>query len=254
MFAPNGDFLLEFGGEGSGDGQLGRFATAGGGGANGIVVGTDGNVYVADTWNHRIAVYSPDGVFLRAWGAFFDAADDPAASQTNDSMFYGPRGLAAHDGRIYVTDTGNERVQVFTEDGTFVTMLGTPGDGDGQLREPVGIAVGPDGTIYVADSHNARIARFSAEGDWLTPWPVEQWAEQQFFEPYLALGPDGTLYATASTAGVVAVTSSTGAPGEPLGETELRQPYGITLSTDGGSLLVTDGTLHAVVTIPIPVP
>jgi len=253
-FASTGEFLLEFGGNGSGEGQLGRFASAGGGGANGIAVGSDGNVYVADTWNHRIVVFSPDGAFLRAWGQFFDAADDPAASQTNAGMFYGPRGITAFGGQIYVTDTGNERVQVFAEDGTFIRALGTPGDGDNQLREPVGIAVATDGTIHVADSHNARIARFSADGEWLEPWVVEQWAEQQFFEPYLAIGPSGSTYATTSTAGTVAVFSTDGVAGAPIGGQELRQPFGITVSLDGGALLVTDGSIHAVVMVPIPEP
>ena len=251
-FAVTGEFLFEFGGEGSGEGQLGRFATAGGGGANGIAIGDDGNVYVADTWNHRIAVYTADGVFVRAWGQFFDAADDPVATQTHPGEFYGPRGIAAFDGQIYVTDTGNERVQIFNDDGTFVRMLGIPGNGDNQLREPVGIAVNAAGEILVADSHNARIARFAADGTWLAPWPVEQWADQQFFEPYLALGTDGSLYASASTAGVIAVLGPDGTPGIPISGQEMRQPFGVTTSLDGTSLLITDGTLHAVVTVLIP--
>ena len=59
----------------------------------------------------------------------------------NEGLFYGPRGLAFHDGELYVTDTGNERVQVFTPDGTFVRMFGTIGSDLGNLLEPVGIAV-----------------------------------------------------------------------------------------------------------------
>lgn len=251
-FAPTGEFLLAFGSDGAGPGQLARFATTGGGGPNGIAIDENGDVYVADTWNHRIQVFSSDGVYLRGWGDFFDAQDDPAQAETNGGLFYGPRGLAFHNGELYVTDTGNERVQVFTPDGAFVRMWGTTGSGETNLLEPVGIAVTTDGTVFVADSHNARIARFDGEGNPLDPWSVEEWTGLTFFEPYLAIGPDGSVYATNSTNGTIATFGPDGTPGGTLGEGLVRQPFGITVSADGGSLLVTDGALHAVITVPIP--
>lgn len=251
-FAPTGEFLLSFGGDGAGPGQLARFATSGGGGPNGIAIDDNGDIYVADTWNHRIQVFSPDGVFLRGWGGFFDAQNDPAQAETNESLFYGPRGLAFYNGELYVTDTGNERVQVFTPDGTFVRMFGTTGSDRGNLLEPVGIAVAADGTVLVADSHNARIARFASDGSPLDPWPVEEWTGLQFFEPYLAIGPDGTVYASNSANGTIASFGPDGSPGATLGEGLVRQPFGLAVTADDGSLLVTDGSLHAVVTVPIP--
>ncbi len=251
-FAPTGEFLLAFGSDGSGPGQLARFATSGGGGPNGIAIDENGDIYVADTWNHRIQVFSSDGVYLRGWGSFFDAQDDPAQAAANEGLFYGPRGLAFHNGEVYVTDTGNERVQVFTPDGTFVRMWGTAGSEDGNLLEPVGIAVTSDGTILVADSHNARIARFSSDGTPFDAWPVEEWTGLTFFEPYLAVGPDGSVYASNSAAGTILTLGPDGEPGATLGEGLVRQPFGIAMSADGGSLLITDGALHAVVTVPIP--
>ncbi|MEX2315065.1 MAG: hypothetical protein WD628_05050 [Thermomicrobiales bacterium] len=251
-FAPTIEFLLAFGSDGSGPGQLARFATSGGGGPNGIAIGDDGNVYVADTWNHRIQVFSPDGAYLNGWGTFFDAQDDPAQAATNVGLFYGPRGLAFHDSELYVTDTGNERVQVFTPDGGFVRMFGTTGSEAGNLLEPVGIAVAADGTILVADSHNARIARFESDGTPLKPWPVEARTGQTFFEPYLAIGSDGSVYASDSVNGTIVSFGPDGSPGATLGEGLVRQPFGVAVTSDGGSLLVTDGALHAAVTVPIP--
>lgn len=244
--------MLAFGSDGSGPGQLARFATSGGGGPNGIAIGDNGDIYVADTWNHRIQVFSSDGAYLNGWGSFFDAQDDPALAATNEGTFYGPRGLAFHDGELYVTDTGNERIQVFTPDGAFVRMWGTTGSADGNLLEPVGIAVTADGTVLVADSHNARIARFDSEGNPLEAWPVDAWAGLTFFEPYLAAGPDGSVYATNSTNGTIETFGPDGTPGVTLGEGLVRQPFGVTVTADGASLLVTDGALHAVVTVPIP--
>ncbi|MEO8189172.1 MAG: flippase activity-associated protein Agl23 [Acidobacteriota bacterium] len=74
-----------------------------------------------------------------------------------------PRGIAVdRQGRLYVADTKNSRVQVFDSDGTFVRQFGSKGAGPGEFNEPCGIAVDPDGDVWVADTWNARIARFSA--------------------------------------------------------------------------------------------
>lgn len=252
VYGADGTFQFAFGSQGSADGQFARFTGAGGGGPGGIAIGGDGNLYVADTWNHRVQVFTPDGKFVRAWGSFFDAGDDPAKTVTNPGMFYGPRGIAYRDGLVYVTDTGNERVQVFREDGTFVRMFGVTGSGSGQLLEPVGIAVAADGTVLVADSHNARIARFAADGSPLAPWVLPAWQNLRFFEPYLALGPDGTLYATASQANIITPIGPDGSVGAPLNVGEARQPFGIAVTPDGAGLLVTDGALSAVVRVPLP--
>jgi DNA-binding beta-propeller fold protein YncE len=251
MFDPTGQFVQAFGSAGSALGQLGQFNTAGSGGPNGIAIGDDGNLYVADTWNHRVEVFSADGQYLQAWGQFADLANNPDAQQQTGS-FYGPRGIAYHDGLVYVTDTGNERVQVFKPDGTFIRAFGGYGSGDGQLLEPVGIAVTADGTVLVADSHNARIARFSSDGAWLGAWPISQWDGLQFFEPYLALGPEGTVYASTSQQGSVLAIGPTGTVGLELGQSLLRQPYGVAIEPGGAQLLVVDGGLNAVVRVPIP--
>ncbi len=228
------------------DGALAPFPS-GAGGAGGLAIDESGNLYVADTWNHQIKVFSTAGEQLRAWGSFFDALDDPELVTTNGGQFYGPRDLAIHDGLLYVTDTGNERVQVFTLEGEFVQMFGAFGSGDGQLIEPVGIAVTDDGTVLVADSHNARIARFDLDGEALEAWPVDLWEDQQFFEPYLALGPDGRVYASDSASGRIAVFDATGAPLDPLANAALLRPYDMAISPDGLQLLVTDGLANAVI-------
>lgn len=254
VYQQDGTYQFSFGSDGSGPGQLARLTSAAAGGASGIALDTDGNIYVADTWNHRIQVFAPDGTFLRGWGQFFDALDDPVASTQSPGAFYGPRGLAFHEGLLYVTDTGNERVQVFEPDGGFVRMFGVPGDGEGQLREPVGIAVSPDGTVYIADSHNARIASFTTDGDWVAAIVVEVWSEQRFFEPYVTLGPGGNLYTTASALGLVLEIDPSTAAAAPLASTELRQPFGVAIGPDITQLLVTDGIVQSVLRIPVAMP
>ena len=175
--------------------------------------------------------------------------DDPELVASNGGKFFGPRVLAIHDALLYVTDTGNERVQVFTLEGEFVRMFGAFGTGAGQLIEPVGIAVTEDGVVLVADSHNARIARFTLEGEPLDPWPVEGWADLRFFEPYLALAPDGLLYATNSAFGEVTVFDTDGTELGPLASPDIQRPYGVAITTDGAQALVADGIANAVIRV-----
>lgn len=247
VFTTDGEFLSSFGGPGAGPGQLGRF-TGGVGGAGGIAIAGD-RLFVADTWNHRVQAFDLDGNFLFEWGAFFDALDSPDAATTNPGTFYGPRGIAIDGDRVYVTDTGNERVQVFDLNGEFVALWGTAGSEDGQLLEPVGIAI-HDGVVYVADSHNSRIARFTTDGEPLEAWTVVPWNGLRFFEPYLAITVDGALLATTSVMNELLLFDENGAitlvpPGDVM------RPYAA-VAVDSGELLVTDGLRNGVVTVELP--
>ena len=68
-------------------------------------------------------------------------------------------------GFVYVADTLNDRIQVFTSDGTFVKQWGSSGSGDGQFNAPYGIAVDGSGFVYVADTFNNRVQKFTATVD-----------------------------------------------------------------------------------------
>ena len=243
VFDPSGNFVSMIAEPGEAPGQLGIFG-AGQSGAGGIAV-ADERLFVADTWNHRIQVFSLDGEFLYGWGSFFDAQDSPELTQSNPGEFYGPRGIAVHEGRVYVTDTGNERVQVFDLDGGFLEMWGQAGTGEGQLLEPVGIAVHGE-TVYIADSHNARIARYSLSGELLDPWLVTVWDGLRFYEPYVAVTADGRLIATTSATNDIVIFEPDGSTGPPLPASEILRPFGIAIHPDGERALATDGTRNAV--------
>lgn len=84
---------------------------------------------------------------------------------TGDGQFNFPTGVAvAPDGRVYVTDTMNYRVQVFGPDLRFVRSFGSLGVGAGQFRRPKGIAVDRDGVVYVVDSDFNNFQMFTPEG------------------------------------------------------------------------------------------
>lgn len=212
-------------------------------GASDIIVGDDGLIYVADTWNHRVLVLDADGQVVRELGRPGDLIDiDNSADPTiQTGLFFGPRGIALSDGEIFVTDTGNERVQVFGPDGTFLRTFGGYGSAPGQLLEPVGIAIGPDDNVYVADSGNARLSVFAKDGTPLAQIPVPSWESQGERINYLRFDESGVLYMTSPGAQVVEAFRN-GEIAEVADRTAdggVRSPVGIAVAPDG-VLLVTD--------------
>jgi len=245
----SGQLITSFGGAGS---QPGRFNDAWG-----IAVDDDQNVYVADTFNHRIQKFDSAGNFLAAWGRP-GATDQPGFG--SDTQFFGPRDIAFdRQGRLLVTDTGNKRVQVFDRDGNFITQFGGAGDGEGQLNEPVGIAVDAGGNIYVADTWNRRIQVFDPDYRYLRSWKVAAWDEARMdaaalqavdHKPYLAIS-GSTLFVTSPRTAQVLAYTLTGTPVELPGVTFNADDLPTGVKVGGGSLFVTNGRNGAVVEFPL---
>ncbi len=213
----------------------------------GVAVGPDGAIYVADLWAHRVQKFSPDGEFIVQWGFSSNYGADlrPAA-------FYGPRGIAvAPDGTIYVTDTGNKRVQVFTADGVYLRMWGSPGSSPGQLSEPVGIAPGPEGNLYVADTWNYRVQVLDPLGKPIREWPITGWNNPMAEEkPYLAVDRAGLVYVTDPGHYRVLVFSSEGEYLYSFGQfgfdpASFVLPMGIAVGPDG-TLYIADAGAHRI--------
>jgi DNA-binding beta-propeller fold protein YncE len=113
---------------------------------------SSGNVFVADTANNRIQVFSSNGTFITTWGRF----------GLVNGLFNSPEGIAVgQQGNVFVADTANNRIQVFSSNGTFITTWGRFGLVDGNFVYPEGIAVGQQGNVFVADTANNRIQVFS---------------------------------------------------------------------------------------------
>ncbi len=268
LFDADGNFISSWGGANSAsDLALGLFqpsdtATFG---ASDLVAGPNGLIYIADTWNHVVDVVSPAGKVVRSIGVPgqpVDLGDDPANVGAEPGSFFGPRAIAVTETEIYVTDTGNERIQVFGLDGTFLRAFGGFGTDPGRLIEPVGVAVDRGGTVYVADSGNARISVFAADGTPVAQWPVPEWNDYRYdpatdfrpnFEPYLAIGPDGRIFVTSRITSSVLVFSPDGrqiGQLKTVGGQDLQAPVGITISP-GGDLYVSDVEANAVLRQPL---
>lgn len=79
-----------------------------------------------------------------------------------------PKGVfAAADGKIFVSDTGNDRIQIFKADGSFDSQFGDSGSGEGKFKAPMGLTVNGNGNVYIADSRNKRVQAFSQDGIFL---------------------------------------------------------------------------------------
>ncbi|HRE48714.1 MAG TPA: TIGR03663 family protein [Aggregatilineales bacterium] len=186
----------------------------------GIAVANDGTIFVADTWNHRVQVFAPDGTPLRTWGTFGQADASAPASVANPQAFYGPRAIAVDaKNHVYVADTGNMRIRVYTGEGSFLYDIGMKGQQAGQMYEPVGVAVNNrTEELFVANTWNKRIDVFTLGGMHLRSWEVQGWyattpTADSGNRPYLALDDTGTyLLVTDPDAGRVLVYDTLGTP------------------------------------------
>jgi DNA-binding beta-propeller fold protein YncE len=125
----------------------------------GIAFDPLGDIYVADTWNRRVQVFTSSGVFLRQWPIDgWDAKDNAGKA----SLIHEDKPYIAIDanGYVYVTDPTNYRVLVFDRFGNYMLSFGKYGTDNASFTLPVGIAAAEDGTIYVSDAHNNRILVF----------------------------------------------------------------------------------------------
>ena len=136
----------------------------------GVTVTSDGTLYIADAFNHRVR--KVDGTT----GLITTVAGDGTGGYSGDNgqadaaqLFY-PTGVAvASDGTMYIADWNNHRVRKVASDGTITTVAG---DGTGgysgdngqadaaQLNNPYGVLVTADGnTVYIADWNNHRVRK-----------------------------------------------------------------------------------------------
>lgn len=175
------------------------FATGGGQrggefvGADGLTVGDDDMVFIADSARNRITALESDGAFFQAFGkdvqgpgtAVCNHAPSCTAGQqgTEAGAFAGPVDVTADTaGNLYVSELYSYRVQILTWQGAFRAILGagvdrdapgasvceiaarcragSPGSKGGEFGQPWGLAVSPLGVLHVGDPGATRVSTF----------------------------------------------------------------------------------------------
>jgi hypothetical protein len=90
---------------------------------------------------------------------------------TGNGQFNQPGAVAIDSGGVvYVIDAGNNRIQKFDRNGTFLGKWGSAGTGNGQFSDPQGLAVDDSSNVYVVDTGNDRVQKFDKDGNFIKKW------------------------------------------------------------------------------------
>jgi len=167
--------------------------------AEGLGIGQNGELLIADTWNDRIVRAGPDCNVVGAFGEY----------GSGEGQLQSPRSVTTDkDGNIYVVDCWNHRVVKLSPQGRFLLALGGQGapfgndEAHGKFAYPYGVAVDSEGFIYVSDFNNNRIQKFDPQGKIAKDedgedmvWGTEGRQDGQFTHPAgLAMDSQDRLY------------------------------------------------------------
>ncbi|OAI40054.1 hypothetical protein AYO38_06550 [bacterium SCGC AG-212-C10] len=206
----------------------------------GLAIAPNGNVVVADTFGWRVRVFDKD---LKPTNVTFGTPPDTSKAPGPYDLF-GPRdAIVDATGNIWVTDTGNSRIVIYTAAGEYVREIGTKGTGAGEFQEPVGLSQAKDGTIFVADMYNKRVVLLNANGEYQSSFEVEGWGGQEVIDkPYLEPLDDGRIAVSLPSVNQVKIFDRSGKLTGTIAPQNdpLSNPYGLAETTDG-KLWVSEG-------------
>ena len=127
-----------------------------------VVVARNGDIFIADGHvGTRIARFSKDGTFLKSWGT----------KGSGPGQFSQPHSIALDSqGRVFVGDRGNARIEIFDQDGAYLGEYA-------QFGNPSGVAIAPDDTMYVTDQTQKIVTVGSARDGRVLGIIPDVWAE-----------------------------------------------------------------------------
>jgi DNA-binding beta-propeller fold protein YncE len=193
-----GKFLNSFGRGGKGEGELDM--------PLGMAMDAKGRLYITDTRNHRIQIYSSDGAYRSQLALPYEKGmhkPDPTDVAVDDK-----RGL------LYVVDNENHRVLIFgLEDHDYIGTVGKMGHNRGEFRWPFSISLDSDGIAYVVDVVNTVVRTIRPDEKWgfgndIGGWGVEK---GELFRPKgVAVSAAGQVFVADSYLGIVQVFDRAG--------------------------------------------
>lgn len=187
----------------------------------GVTFHPDGRIFVADTFDSRVAGFTAEGGYFGQYGRVSSATGHAAPGGERNEMLLPAAVTIGPRGEIWVADGHNNRLVRYAEGGE---VLGTVTSGG--LRRPTGLATGPEGSVYVASSFSNQILRFASDGG--TPTVVRGINRPSAVAVQLNTN---TVYATSLR---TVVNATTGARiRNPEGGTTWDRPQGIAVTSDG---------------------
>ncbi|MDH3205991.1 MAG: peptidyl-alpha-hydroxyglycine alpha-amidating lyase family protein [Gemmatimonadota bacterium] len=189
-FSPTGEVLLRLGTPGrEGGGRTGFTSPAD------VAVADNGDVFIADghnnVGNNRVVKFTNDGRYIMEWGKTGYAPSEFRALHAID---------IDANGRVFVGDRSNNRIQIFDQAGTHLTTWT-------QFGRPSGIAFDRNGRILVADSESDDVQNpgwemgiriGDAQTGWVSEFIVYQWGDPRSTAgngaEFVAVDVDGNLY------------------------------------------------------------
>ena len=126
-----------------------------------ISIDSSDQLFVADRWNERVQIFDVSNPAAITYVATLGTTGE---SGTDNAHFSGPYGVTAINGKIYIADLGNDRVQIFNAATyAYLATIGvSEGTGNNQFQSPIDVAVDSSGIIYVADIGNSRVQVFNS--------------------------------------------------------------------------------------------
>ena len=137
----------------------------------GLSLDGQGNLYIADMYNHRIRKVDSSGTITTFAGTSQGFSGDGGPA-TSAQLAYPEQVTTDGSGNVYIADTSNRRVRKVSPSGTITTFAGSGGGGLGDgglatsayLSYPKGLAVDDQGNLYIADWSNYRVRKVDTGG------------------------------------------------------------------------------------------
>lgn len=157
-----------------------------------VAVDANGDIYVADSGNHRIQVFDATGAFLRQFG--------PGVLLSTSEV----RGIALTAEGLWVSDKEQERVFLFSRAGASIKSIGDAGSAVGEISRMRGLASDRLGALYVVEPNRDRTQKFDPLGKGLLAFgskaglsQADKHSKRYLTQPIdAAVAPDGSIWIT----------------------------------------------------------